>query len=221
MPRVKAHCHQFPVRRYVEDLPAIPGPRGLCSTPTRDFDASTGARKGLDNDTCDTCDVGDPLAIGRESGFCPLGQRHDLFVSRRVDLEQGPVGQIYENQAPIRRPVQVTHNGRPFQQDLWRAGAVGWNNVYIVRGAVEGAVCDLSAVVGPDWRFVAPALGEASGDTARKIVHADEKLSIPSIVGGNCQKASVGRKTRFPVAGVSDLTEFFATLIEQYQLRNR
>src|SRR5712692_4470328 len=74
MLRVKAHCHQFPIRRYIEDLPAIPGPHGLCPTPTRDYDASTGTRKGLDNDTCDTCYVGDPLAIGRESRFCPLGE---------------------------------------------------------------------------------------------------------------------------------------------------
>src|ERR1700736_4603758 len=57
IPRVKGHCHQFPVRRYVEHLPAIPGPRRLCSTPTRDFDAPTGTWKGLDDDTCDACDV--------------------------------------------------------------------------------------------------------------------------------------------------------------------
>src|SRR6266540_3192622 len=50
MLRVKAHCHQFPVRRNVEDLLAIPGPRGLCST-ARDFEASTGTWKGLDEDT--------------------------------------------------------------------------------------------------------------------------------------------------------------------------
>src|SRR5438552_1955866 len=50
MLRVKTHCHQFPVRRNVEDLLAIPGPRGLCST-ARDFEASTGTWKGLDQNT--------------------------------------------------------------------------------------------------------------------------------------------------------------------------
>src|SRR5438045_1855789 len=47
MPTIKAHGHQFPVRRYVEDLLAVPRPRGLCSS-ARNFETSPGTRKGLD-----------------------------------------------------------------------------------------------------------------------------------------------------------------------------
>src|SRR3981189_2118238 len=131
MLRIESACHQFSSRGHVVNLLAIPVPDGLCAAPARDLDPSTGTWKGLDDDTAGhKCD---PLAIGRESRFGALGEMRRVVIGGRVDLEYGgPLRKLRESQVPIRRPVQVPHDGRAFHQDLRRTGAVRWNSIYIM-----------------------------------------------------------------------------------------
>src|SRR5580704_11336538 len=102
----------------------------------------------------------------------------------------------------------------PCQEELRRAGAVDGNLFEVMRLAVERSICDLPAIVRPSGGFVASAVGEASGATSREIIYANEKPSVSTIVGRDCEDAPVGRQPRVPIARAGNLTELFASAIE-------
>ena len=67
--RIKVHHHQFPIERYIKQMPAVMGPVGLRAATAGDTDWSSRTRKRRDEDCVGIRhsqflpNVGDPFAI--------------------------------------------------------------------------------------------------------------------------------------------------------------
>ncbi len=60
-------------------------------------------------------------------------------------------------------------------------------------------------------------LSQAVGNYTPEVVHSNEEFAIAGVIGRRCKKASIRRTARVAVAGISELPQLVAGLIESQQ----
>src|SRR5271169_4567166 len=97
--RVKARSHQFSVRLYVENLPAVVAPARLSVPTPGNLDPTSGAWKWLDGNP----GVGNPSSVWGKLCFRASGREwYDFLVFLVIYLERRqPLCEIHEDQMPV------------------------------------------------------------------------------------------------------------------------